>query len=90
MQPATNVVTESISANKWIWSTWLKEQRPPRLKYKRFKYMEFVEDETKRPEIECILSKLLYEYHTHSPVNVNLLEHLKYPQLASVLSSSFD
>jgi hypothetical protein len=52
--------------------------------------MEFVEDETKRPEIESILAKLLYEYHTHSPVDVNLLKHLKYPRLASALSGSFD
>jgi hypothetical protein len=89
MQSATNVVTESI-CNKWIWSTWLKEQQPPRIKYKRFKYMEFVEDETKRLEIESVLARLLYEYHTHSPVNINLLRHLRYPLLASALSSSFD
>jgi len=52
--------------------------------------MEFVEDETKRPGIESILAKLIYEYHTYLPVGTNLLAHLRYPQLASVLNSSFD
>ena len=76
--------------NEWIWSTWLKERWPPRLEYKRFKYMEFVEDKSKRPAIECALAKLLYEYHTHLSVDINLLAHLKYRQLASVLTASFD
>ena len=82
--------TEANCINEWIWSTWLKERWPPRLEYKRFKYTEFVEDETKRPEIESALAKLLYEYHTHLPVDTNLLAHLKYQRLASILAGSFD
>ncbi len=90
MQSKTGSTTDVNCSNEWIWSTWLKEQLPPRLEYKRFKYIEFVEDETKRHEIESALAKLLYEYHTHLPVDINLLTHLKYQQLASVLAGSFD
>lgn len=90
MQSTRDSTTKTTCVNEWIWSTWLKEQRPPRLEYKRFRYIEFVEDETKRPEIARALAKLLYEYHTHLPVDINLLAHLKYRQLASVLTASFD
>jgi hypothetical protein len=90
MQSEQGSTTKATYLNQWIWSTWLKEQWPPRLEYKRFRYMEFVEDETKRPEIESDLAKLLYEYHSHLPVDTSLLTHLKYRQLASVLTGSFD
>ncbi len=82
--------SSAMHLHEWIWSIWLKEQQPPRLEYKRFRYVEFVEDETKRSEAENALAKLLYEYHTRLPVDTNLLAHLKYRQLASVLTGSFD
>src|SRR5437867_39423 len=75
---------------EWIWSDWLKEQRPTRLRYERFKHQEFVEDTAKRPAVQDKLAKLLYDYHSHSPVDIKLLEQLRYRQLASVLASSFD
>ncbi len=90
MQSKMGSTTDAKYINEWIWSTWLRKQWPPRLEYKRFKHIEFVEDETKRREIESALAKLLYEYHTHLPVDTNLLAHLKYQQLASVLAGSFD
>lgn len=74
----------------WIWSDWLKEQTPPRLNYRRFTHYEFVEDETKRPEIEERMARLLYDYHTCSPVDTNLLAQLRYRQLASVLTRNSD
>ena len=90
MQSQMGSTTKALYLNQWIWSTWLKERRPPRLEYKRFRYMEFVEDQTKRPEIGSALAKLLYDYHTHLPVDTYLLAHLKYRQLASILTRSFD
>ncbi len=71
MQSQRGSTTKALYLNQWIWSAWLKERRPPRLEYKRFIYMEFVEDQTKRPEIESALAKLLYEYHTHLSVDTN-------------------
>lgn len=74
----------------WIWSKWLRQQHRPSLNYQDFTHFEFIEDATKRDEIKDDLVKLLYRYHTSSPVNTNLLAKLKYGQLSKVLASSND
>jgi hypothetical protein len=74
-----------IQPADWIWSNWLKEQDRSDLKYHRFTHYEFLEDATQRDEVKYALAKLLYDYHTSSPVNTNLLSQLRYRQLASVL-----
>ena len=79
--------TSIIEYADWIWSNWLREQDTPRLEYRRFTHYEFIEDDTKRPEIEDDLARLIYEYHTHSPINTHLLTQLKYPLLASALAN---
>lgn len=75
---------------EWIWSHWLKEQKPSRLQYQRFTHFEFIEDETKRVEVTESLARLLYDYHSCSPVNTNLLAQLRYQKLASVLIRNSD
>ncbi len=82
-------VTE-IEPTTWIWSHWLKEQHRPELTYQRFTHYEFVEDDVQRDEVKGALAKLLYEYHTSSPVNTNLLAQLKYRQLATALTKDND
>lgn len=82
-------VTE-IEPAIWIWSQWLREQQRPDLIYQRFTHYEFVEDEMQRDEVKKALAKLLYEYHTSSPVNTHLLAQLKYRQLAAVLAKDND
>src|SRR2546425_6230915 len=79
-----------IEPATWIWSHWLKEQHRPNLTYQWFTHYEFVEDEMQREEVKDALAKLLYEYHTSSPVNTNLLTQLKYRQLAAVLANDND
>lgn len=79
-----------IEPATWIWSQWLKKQDRPDLKYQRFTHYEFIEDETQRDEVKDALAKLLYDYHTVSPVNTNLLSQLRYRQLASVLTRDND
>ena len=79
-----------IEPANWLWSQWLKEQDRPDLKYRRFTHYEFVEDETQRDEVKDTLAKLLYDFHTRSPVNINLLSQLRYRQLASVLTRGND
>lgn len=90
MQSTINPSTRTIYRNDWIWSTWLKLRMPSRFDYKRFRHMEFIEDETKRPKIKGALAKLLYEYHSYLPVDTNLLTYLKYRRLATTLTNSFD
>lgn len=75
----------AIEPAPWIWSQWLREQDRPDLNYQGFTHYEFVEDETQRDDVKDTLAKLLYDYHTISPVNTNLLSQLRYRQLASVL-----
>lgn len=87
MQIGTTSKTRTIKQADWIWSNWLREQESPRLRYQRFTHYEFTEDGIKRPEIENALAKLLYEYHTYSPINTHLLFQLKYPLLASALTN---
>src|SRR2546426_10103829 len=87
MQTQRTSTIPTIERADWIWSNWLKEQDASRLEYRRFTHYEFIEDGTKRPEIEDGLAKLLYEYHTHSPINTHLLTQLKYPLLASALAN---
>src|SRR6266704_2676933 len=79
-----------IEPAPWIWAQWLKEQDRPDLNYQRFIHYEFVEDETQRRDVKDALAKLLYDYHTVSPVNTNLLSQLRYRQLASVLTRGND
>src|SRR5260221_6266016 len=74
----------------WIWSKWLKLQDQSQFKNRHFTHYEFIEDEMGRSEIQDDLAKLLYSYHSSSPINTNLLAQLKYRQLASVLTRSGD
>lgn len=74
----------------WIWSKWLRLQHRSSLNYQNFTHYEFIEDDTKRGEIKDDLAKLIYSYHTSSPVNTNLLVKLKYRRLATVFSNSND
>lgn len=79
-----------IEPATWIWSKWLKLQDQSQFKYRHFTHYEFIEDEMGRSEIQDNLAKLLYSYHSSSPINTNLLAQLKYCQLASVLTRSGD
>src|SRR5712692_8809238 len=79
-----------IEPATWIWSKWLKLRDQSQFKYRHFTHYEFIEDEMGRSEIQDDLAKLLYSYHSSSPINTNLLAQLKYRQLASVLTRSGD
>jgi len=69
----------------WLW-TWLCPLGSPRVNYRRFTYIEFEEDATKRSEVEILLAQMLRDYHTYSDVDQNLFRQLGYPRLAATLA----
>jgi len=74
----------SLVQNAWLWA-WLKHNKQPVMQYRRFAYIEFEEDSTKRTEIETSLAEMLRDYHTHSAVDQNLFRQLGFPRLAATI-----
>jgi len=76
----------SLETDKnWLWA-WLCRVESPQVNYRRFTYIEFEEDATKRSTVEIPLAKMLRDYHTYSDVDQHLFCQLGYPKLAATLA----
>lgn len=68
-----------------LWGQWLAPVQP-KVSYTKFRHLEFKEQSNARAQVQELLARLIYSYHTHPHGNLDLIASLGYPLVAQAMT----